>query len=121
MSVKETGRKLRVRQADFARPDGARRMTAALPIRLNLSRLEHELQTAVNGSIRAAAISLSAGGIGKDAAATLRSPPACAARSFQLPYSFKGIGVACSSRIARLPRPERIRKRRQPLTPAWGS
>jgi hypothetical protein len=69
-----------MRQMDFARPDGARRMNAALPIRLNLSRLEHELQTAVNGSIPAAAISLSAGGFGESPAATLKSPPARAAR-----------------------------------------
>jgi hypothetical protein len=40
-------------------------MNAAVPKRSNLSRLEHELQTAVDGGMQAAAISLSAGGIGE--------------------------------------------------------
>jgi hypothetical protein len=37
-------------------PAGARYVNAAVPIRSNLSRFGHELQTVVNGSARAAAI-----------------------------------------------------------------
>jgi hypothetical protein len=51
LSMKETDRKLRARQTDIAPVAGERRMNAAVPIRSNLSRLEHELQTVVNGSV----------------------------------------------------------------------
>jgi hypothetical protein len=49
--MKEADRKLRARQTDIAPVAGERRMNAAVPIRSNLSRLEHELQTVVDGSV----------------------------------------------------------------------
>jgi hypothetical protein len=59
LSVKGTNRTLRARQTDIASSAGARRMNAAVPIRSNLLRLEHRLQTVVDGDADAAAISLS--------------------------------------------------------------
>jgi hypothetical protein len=59
LSVKGTNRTLRARQTDIASSAGARRMNAAVSIRSNLLRLEHRLQTVVDGDAGAAAISLS--------------------------------------------------------------
>ena len=56
LSVKVKDRGHRVRQIDSDLTAGARYMNATVPIRSNLSRLGHELQTVVNGSARAAAI-----------------------------------------------------------------
>jgi hypothetical protein len=56
LSVKVKDRGHRVRQMDIGLPAGARCVNAAVPIRSNLLRLEHELRTVVNGSTRAAAI-----------------------------------------------------------------
>jgi hypothetical protein len=50
LSVKKTDRKLRARQTAIAPAAGERRMNATVPMRSNLSRLEHELQTVVDGS-----------------------------------------------------------------------
>jgi hypothetical protein len=50
LSVKETDRKLRVRQTEIGPPAGERYLNAGEPIRPNLLRLEHELQTVVDGS-----------------------------------------------------------------------
>jgi hypothetical protein len=58
LSVKVTDRILRARQTAIVSPVGARRMNAAVPIRPNLLRLEHRLQTVVDGGAGAAAISL---------------------------------------------------------------
>jgi hypothetical protein len=56
LSVKETDQGRRGRQKNSGRPAGMRYWNAAVPMRSNLLRLEHELQTVVDGSIRAAAI-----------------------------------------------------------------
>jgi hypothetical protein len=56
-SVKGTDRTLRAPQTDIVSPAGRRRMNAAVPIRSNLLRLEHRLQTVVDGDAGAAAIS----------------------------------------------------------------
>jgi hypothetical protein len=56
LSVRETDQELRERQKDSDRPGDMRYWNAAVPMRSNLLRLEHELQTVVNGSIWAAAI-----------------------------------------------------------------
>jgi len=58
LSVKVTDRILRARQPNIVSPAGGRRMNAAVPIRPNLLRLEHRLQTVVDGGARAAAITL---------------------------------------------------------------
>jgi hypothetical protein len=50
LSVKETDRKLRVQQTAIGPPAGERHLNAGEPIRPNLLRLEHELQTVVDGS-----------------------------------------------------------------------
>jgi len=50
LSVKETDRKLRARLTEIGAPAGARHLNAVEPIRPNLLRLEHELQTVVDGS-----------------------------------------------------------------------
>jgi hypothetical protein len=49
LSVKVTDRVLRARQTHIVSPADARRMNAAVPIRPNLLRLEHRLQTVVDG------------------------------------------------------------------------
>jgi hypothetical protein len=92
LSVKVTDRILRARPTDIVSSAGARRMNAAVPIRSNLLRLEHRLQTVVNGGADAAAISLRADGTRRPL--RLRtSPPARAPHDeFRLPCSFKGIG-----------------------------
>ena len=46
----ETDRKLRVRLTEIGAPAGERHLNAVEPIRPNLLRLEHELQTVVDGS-----------------------------------------------------------------------
>ena len=93
----ETDPELRVRQTDIGPVASARRMNAAVPIRSNLLRLEHELQTVVDGSACAAGITLSAHGIG-DTASAAHMPPARAPLGLlRLPCSFKGIGLASSS------------------------
>jgi hypothetical protein len=56
LSVKVTDRILRARQTNIVSPAGRRCMNAAVPIRPNLLRLEHELQTVVDGGTGAAAI-----------------------------------------------------------------
>jgi hypothetical protein len=81
LSVKGTDPELRARQTDIIRPVGARRMNAAVPIRSNLLRLEHELQTVVDGSACAAAITLSAYGIGDTASVAHIAAGTRAARS----------------------------------------
>jgi len=48
LSVKVTDRILRARQPNIVSPAGGRRMNAAVPIRPNLLRLEHRLQTVVD-------------------------------------------------------------------------
>jgi hypothetical protein len=50
------------RKGMFSRAAGAHQADAAVPIRSNLLRLEHELQTAVDGSAGAAVMTLGAGG-----------------------------------------------------------
>ena len=81
MSVKETDPELRAQQTDIGPAAGARRMNAAVPTRSNLLRLEHELQTVVDGSACAAAITLSAYGIGDTALAVHIAASTRAARS----------------------------------------
>ena len=81
MSVKETDPELRAQQTDIGPAAGARRMNAAVPTRSNLLRLEHELQTVVDGSACAAAITLSAYGIGDTASAVHIAASTRAARS----------------------------------------
>jgi hypothetical protein len=55
-SVKVEDRGRRGGQTEIGPPAVARCVDAAVPIRSNLLRLEHELHTVVNGSARAAAI-----------------------------------------------------------------
>jgi hypothetical protein len=81
LSVKGTDPELRARQTDIIPPVSARRMNAAVPIRSNLLRLEHELQTVVDGSACAAAITLSAYGIGDTASVAHIAAGTRAARS----------------------------------------
>jgi hypothetical protein len=81
LSVKGTDPELRARQTDIIPAVGARRMNAAVPIRSNLLRLEHELQTVVDGSACAAAITLSAYGIGDTASVAHIAAGTRAARS----------------------------------------
>jgi len=96
LSMKGTDRTLRARQTNIASSAGARRMNAAVPIRSNLLRLEHRLQTVVNGDAGAAAISLSCW---RHLATPLRLQPSPPIRAphfeFRLPCSFKGI-AGCS-------------------------
>jgi hypothetical protein len=81
LSVKGTDPELRARQTDIVPAAGARRINAAVPIRSNLLRLEHELQTVVDGSACAAAITLSAYGIGDTASVAHIAAGTRAARS----------------------------------------
>jgi hypothetical protein len=69
LSMKVTDRVLRAPQTNVPSSAGGRRMDAVVPIRSNLLGLEHELQTVVNGGARAAAITLSADGLGEAASA----------------------------------------------------
>jgi len=98
LSVSETDPELRVRQTAIAPSACARCLNAAVPIRLNLLRLEHELQTVVDGSASRRRLLL---WVLTVSAAPLRqqpSPPARAPRGqFRMPCSFKGIGLDFSS------------------------
>jgi hypothetical protein len=51
LSLKGTDQEFRERHADTGSPACARRSDAAVPVRLNVLRLEHELQTVVNGGM----------------------------------------------------------------------
>jgi hypothetical protein len=55
-SVKETDRQRRGREVDVDPAAGRRQVNAALPMRSTFLRLEHELQTVVDGGADAAAI-----------------------------------------------------------------
>jgi hypothetical protein len=63
LSVKVMDRDQRAQQASIRSPAGRRRMDAVEPIKSNLLRFVHELQTAVNGSVCAAVIALGAYGM----------------------------------------------------------
>jgi hypothetical protein len=118
--VNETDRVLRARQTEISPLAGERRMNAAVPMRSNLLRLEHELQTVVDGSALAAAITLSAHGIGDAASAAHRCRHAPHGK-LRLPSSFKGIRLANSSASGRrVLAPERIESGVR-LAPAIGS
>jgi len=58
-----------VRLTEIGPPAGERHLNAGEPMRPNLLRLEHELQTVVDGSAGAAVITLSAHGISNTAPA----------------------------------------------------
>jgi hypothetical protein len=60
-----TDREKRAQQACIRLPAGKRRVDAAEPIQSNLLRFVHELQTAVDGSVRAAVIALGAYGVSR--------------------------------------------------------
>ena len=62
-SVKVMDRKERAQQVSIRPPAGRRRRDAAELVQLNLLRFVHELQTAVNGSVGAAVITLVAYGM----------------------------------------------------------
>jgi hypothetical protein len=80
LSMKVTDRVLRAPQMNVLSSAGGRRMDAAVLIRSNLLRLEHELQTVVDGSALAAAITLGADGLGEAASAAY---PAASPRAAQ--------------------------------------
>ena len=96
LSMKGTDRTLRARQTDIASSAGARHMNAAVPIRSNLLRLEHRLQTVVDGDGWAAAILLS-----RRYSATRprrHTPPAHVPhRRLRLPCSFRASAASSSS------------------------
>ena len=90
--VKVTDQKFRARQTGVGPLDSQRRMNAFVPIRSNLLRFGHELQTVVDGSACAAAIlwalSVSAAPISAAMIAVARTPRG----EFRLPCSFEGLG-----------------------------
>ncbi len=100
LSVKVTDRILRARQPNIVSPAGARHMNAAVPIRPNLLRLEHRLQTVVDGGARAAAITLKRRRHRRHGCAHRRRHAPHG--TLRLPYSFKGISGS-------LRRPHRVR------------
>jgi hypothetical protein len=99
LSVKVTDRILRGRQTAIGSSVGARRMNAAVPIRSNLSRLEHKLQTVVDGDAGAAAISLKCRRLSATRLRRHSSPSVHAPHGkFRLPCSFEGISSLFGSR-----------------------
>jgi hypothetical protein len=120
LSVDETGRKLRARPSKLARRSGERGSHAATSIRSNFAlRLEHKLQTVVDGSAWRGRASLNCSRYRQSGPGSVSLSAHAPHDKCRLPYSLR-VGVSSFRSVGPLLAPERSETVRSNPTFGWG-